>query len=67
MNLEVAHLDRRTHPPDGDADLRRRVHVDLPPIRPEDMVASQDVTSPQDPTRGHDVQAEFLIRYGAVG
>jgi hypothetical protein len=45
------------------ADLRRRVHVDVPRIRPQDMVTSQEADAPQDPTRGHDVEAEFLVRH----
>ena len=31
------------------AALEKRVHVDLPRVRPEDMVTTQDVDPPQDP------------------
>ena len=33
------------------AALEKRVHVDLPRVRPEDMVTTQEVDPPQDPAR----------------
>lgn len=46
-------------------DLEQRVHVDLPRIAPEDMVTTQDVEPPRDPTGGRDTETEFMLRNGA--
>jgi hypothetical protein len=42
--------------------LERRVHVDLPRVRPEDMVTTLDVEPPQDPRGGRDTDNEFMLR-----
>ena len=42
--------------------LEKRVHVDLPRVRPEDMVTTQDVDPPQDPRGGRDTDNEFMLR-----
>jgi hypothetical protein len=44
------------------ASLEKRVHVDLPRVRPEDMVTTQDVDPPQDPHGGRDTDTEFMLR-----
>ncbi len=44
-------------------DLERRVHVDLPRVRPEDMVTSQEVDPPRDPRGGRDTETEFMLRH----
>ena len=33
------------------------------PIRPEDMVTSQDVTFAQDPEFGRNTETEFMLKY----
>jgi len=50
-------------PRDVAEDLRRRVHTNLPRVDPADMVTTQEASAPQDPTRGHDVDREFVIRH----
>ena len=45
-----------------DATLEQRVHVDLPRVRPEDMVTTQEVTPAQDPRGGRDTDTEFMLR-----
>ncbi|WP_392542574.1 hypothetical protein [Oryzobacter telluris] len=47
---------------DEEHDLEHRVHVDLPRVRPEDMVTTQPVTPAQDPRGGRDTETEFLLR-----
>jgi hypothetical protein len=47
-------------------DLEQRVHVDLPRVAPEDMVTTQDVEAPRDPTGGRDTETEFMLRNGAL-
>jgi hypothetical protein len=44
------------------ADVERRVHVDLPRVRPEDMVTTQQVDPPQDPEGGRNTDMEFMTR-----
>ena len=44
------------------ADVEHRVHVDLPRVRPEDMVTTQQVDPPQDPRGGRDTETEFMLR-----
>jgi hypothetical protein len=44
-------------------DLEERVHVDLPRVRAEDMVTSQQVTPPQDPSGGRDTEQDFVLRH----
>ena len=44
------------------AALEKRVHVDLPRVRPEDMVTTQEVDPPQDPRGGRDTDNEFMLR-----
>jgi len=44
------------------AGLEARVHVDLPRVRPEDMVTTQDVDPPTDPLGGRDTETEFMLR-----
>jgi hypothetical protein len=51
-----------THTAAEHAALEKRIHVDLPRVRPEDMVASQDVDPPQDPRGGRDTETEFMLR-----
>jgi hypothetical protein len=48
--------------PDGRSDLERRVHVDLPRVRPEDMVTTQQVDPPGDPEGGRNTDMEFMTR-----
>ncbi len=43
-------------------DLARRVHVDLPRVRPEDMVTTQDVDPARDPEGGRDTERDFMLR-----
>ena len=43
-------------------DLERRVHVDLPRVRPEDMVTTQQVDPPGDPEGGRNTDMEFMTR-----
>jgi hypothetical protein len=45
------------------AALADRVRVDLPRVRPEDMITSQEVDPPPDPTGGRDVDVDFVIRH----
>jgi hypothetical protein len=42
--------------------LAQRVHVDLPRVRPEDMVTTQDVDPPPDPEGGRNTDMEFMTR-----
>ena len=51
-----------THTAREQAALEKRVHVDLPRVRPEDMVTTQDVDPPQDPRGGRDTDNEFMLR-----
>ena len=44
------------------AALERRVHVDLPRVRPEDMVTTQEVDAAPDPSGGRDTETEFMLR-----
>lgn len=44
------------------ADLERRVHVDLPRVRPEDMVTTQEVVPARDPEEGRNTDMEFMTR-----
>lgn len=43
-------------------EVAARVHVDLPRVRPEDMVTTQDVDPPHDPMGGRDTETEFMLR-----
>jgi hypothetical protein len=43
-------------------DVAARVHVDLPRVRPEDMVTTQDVDPPPDPEGGRNTDMEFMTR-----
>ncbi|WP_377641627.1 hypothetical protein [Oryzobacter terrae] len=43
--------------------LEERVHTDLPRIRPEQMVTTQQVSPPPDPQGGRDTEQEFLLRH----
>lgn len=45
-------------------EVEERVHVDLPRIRPEDMVTTQPVTPAQDPRGGRDTENDFVLRHG---
>ena len=52
--------------PLGDAarrDVERRVLVDLPRVRPEEMVTSQPAEPAPDPYGGRDTETEFLLRH----
>lgn len=52
--------------PVGDSagrDVERRVHVDLPRVRPEDMVTTQPAEPAPDPYGGRDTETEFLLRH----
>ena len=40
------------------ADLERRVHVDLPRVRPEDMVTTQEVDPAPDPEGGRNTDMD---------
>ncbi len=42
--------------------LEERVHTDLPRVRPEDMVTTQQVTPAQDPQGGRDTEQDFVLR-----
>ncbi|HET6968324.1 MAG TPA: hypothetical protein VFI44_08615 [Ornithinibacter sp.] len=44
------------------ADLEKRVHVDLPRVRPEDMVTTQEVVPARDPEGGRNTDMEFMTR-----
>jgi len=44
--------------------LENRVHVDLPRVRPEDMVTTQAVEPPRDPEGGRSTDMEFMTRNG---
>ncbi|HMM96669.1 hypothetical protein [Phycicoccus sp.] len=44
-------------------DLEHRIHVDLPRVRPEDMVTTQEVEPARDPRGGRDTETEFMLRY----
>jgi hypothetical protein len=44
------------------ADLAKRVHVDLPRVRAEDMVTTQEVDAAPDPRGGRDTDTEFMLR-----
>lgn len=37
------------------------------PVRPEDMVTSQETEPPPDPQGGRNTETDFLLRYGAAG
>jgi hypothetical protein len=50
-----------TGPPAREA-LAGRVHVDLPRVRPEDMVTTQEVDPPPDPEGGRNTDMEFMTR-----
>ncbi|GAA4401313.1 hypothetical protein GCM10023168_10800 [Fodinibacter luteus] len=45
------------------AALEKRVHVDLPRVRPEDMVTTQEVDPAPDPRGGRDTDTEFMLRH----
>ncbi|MBM6400415.1 hypothetical protein [Phycicoccus sonneratiae] len=45
-------------------DLERRVHVDLPRVRPEEMSTAQEVEPARDPRGGRDTETEFMLRNG---
>ena len=47
-------------------DLEQRVHVDLPRVRPEDMVTSEQVEPPPDPSGGRDTETEFMLRHAGL-
>lgn len=47
---------------DTATDIEHRVHTDLGRVRPEDMVASQETTPPQDPRGGRDTDRDFMLR-----
>jgi hypothetical protein len=51
-----------THSAAERAALEKRIHVDLPRVRPQDMVTTQDVEPPQDPRGGRDTETEFMLR-----
>ncbi len=38
------------------------MHVDLPRVRPEDMVTTQEVDAAPDPRGGRDTETEFMLR-----
>jgi len=44
------------------ADLAKRIHVDLPRVRAEDMVTTQEVDAAPDPRGGRDTDTEFMLR-----
>ena len=57
------HTERgTTHTAAERAALEKRVHVDLPRVRPEDMVTTQQVVPPQDPEGGRNTDMEFMTR-----
>jgi hypothetical protein len=43
-------------------DVERRVHVDLPRVRPDEMVTSQPAEPVPDPYGGRDTETDFLLR-----
>lgn len=45
-------------------DLEQRVHVDLPRVRPEEMVTTQETEPARDPRGGRDTETEFMLRNG---
>ena len=60
---DTEHGDRATTRTAAEqAALEKRVHVDLPRVRPEDMVTTQDVDPAQDPRGGRDTDNEFMLR-----
>lgn len=50
----------------GRHDLERRVHVDLPRVRPEEMVTTQETQPARDPRGGRDTDTEFMLRNAGV-
>ncbi|NHA66989.1 hypothetical protein [Phycicoccus flavus] len=44
------------------SELERRVHVDLPRLRPEDLTTSQASRPARDPFGGRDPETEFMLR-----
>jgi hypothetical protein len=48
--------------PAARADLERRVHVDLPRVRPEEMRTTQEVDPAPDPEGGRNTDMEFMTR-----
>lgn len=59
---DAEHTEQTTHTAAERAALEKRVHVDLPRVRPEDMVTTQDVEPPTDPRGGRDTETEFMLR-----
>ena len=72
LGPEVVHVPdtERTTPdaqdgaePVAPPSLAERVHVDLPRVRPEDMVTTQEVDPAPDPRGGRDTETEFMLRH----
>ena len=47
-------------------DVRRRVHIDLPRVLPEEMGTTQYVEPPPDPQEGRDANSELMLRNAGV-
>ncbi len=60
------HGHERPEPAAAEESLARRVHVDVPRVRPEDMVTTQDVEPARDPRGGRDTETEFMLRHAGV-
>ncbi|HYS38707.1 MAG TPA: hypothetical protein VEO01_24060 [Pseudonocardiaceae bacterium] len=37
------------------------------PVKPQDMITSQETEPPPDPEGGRDTNTDFMLRYGAGG
>ena len=57
--------EQQTQDVDG-TELERRVHVDLPRVRPEDLTTSHASEPARDPSGGRDPEAEFMLRQAGV-
>ena len=58
----MADAEHESTSPAARAELAKRVHVDLPRVRPEDMVTTQEVDAAPDPRGGRDTDTEFMLR-----
>ena len=58
----MADREQESTSPTARADLEHRVHVDLPRVRPEEMVTTQEVDPAPDPRGGRDTDTEFMLR-----
>jgi len=62
---ERAALTEPAAEPESREHLAHRVHVDLPRVRPDEMVTTQPVEPARDPRGGRDTETEFMLRNGA--